>query len=161
MKQTETLRKEIYIECSPETLFSFFINPEKMVQWMGRQILLEPKIHGKYRIDIDGENIALGEYKEIVPNEKVVMTWGWEGSDVMPPGSSTVEFILQREDKGTRLYLNHYDIPVEKVDSNNRGWTHYLERIKLLGEGKHIGVDPWSVKHTIKVEENGHDMYNS
>jgi hypothetical protein len=31
---------------------------------LGRKILLEPKI-------------ALGEYKEIVPNEKVVMTWGY------------------------------------------------------------------------------------
>ncbi|WP_417899918.1 SRPBCC domain-containing protein [Bacillus haimaensis] len=143
---TETLRKEIFIECSPETLFSFFIHPEKMVRWMGRQILLEPKIGGKYRIDINGENIALGEYKEIIPNEKIVLTWGWEGSEIMPPGSSTVEFLLTPKQNGTLLMLNHYDIPSEKVTSNNNGWTHYMERIKLLAEGIDIGTDPWSVK---------------
>lgn len=142
---TETLRKEIFIECSPETLFSFFIHPEKMVRWMGRQILLEPKIGGKYRIDINGENIALGEYKEIIPNEKIVLTWGWEGSEIMPPGSSTVEFLLTSKQNGTLLQLNHYDIPCEKVTSNNNGWTHYMERIKLLAEGIDIGSDPWSI----------------
>ncbi|MGM7703227.1 SRPBCC family protein [Pseudalkalibacillus sp. Hm43] len=144
-KPTETLQKEIFIECKPETLFPFFVDPEKLIRWMGRQVLLEPKIGGKYRIDINGENIAIGEYIDIIPNEKVVMTWGWEGSEIMPPGSSTVEFLLIPEDSGTRLVLNHYDIPSEKVTSNHKGWTHYLERMKQLGEGNEIGQDPWSI----------------
>ena len=145
-QMTETLSKEIFIECSPETLFSFFIDPDKMNRWMGKQILLEPKIGGKYRININDENIALGEYKEIIQNKKVVMTWGWEGSEIMPPGSSSVEFTLTPMENGTLLQLNHYDIPIDKVTSNNNGWTHYMERIKLLGEGTEIGVDPWSIK---------------
>ena len=145
IQMTETLSKEIFIECSPETLFSFFIDPDKMNRWMGKQILLEPKIGGKYRININDENIALGEYKEIIQNKKVVMTWGWEGSEVMPPGSSTVEFILTPMENGSLLQLNHYDIPIDKVTSNNNGWTHYMERIKRLGEGIEIGVDPWSI----------------
>ncbi|MCF6139047.1 SRPBCC family protein [Pseudalkalibacillus berkeleyi] len=142
---TETLQKEIFIECRPETLFPFFIDPDKMIRWMGRQVLLEPKIGGKYRIDINGENIAIGEYKEIVENEKVVLTWGWEGSSIMPPGSSTVEFIMEPKDNGTLLILNHLEIPSEKLTSNNNGWTHYLQRIKQLGEGKDLGTDPWSI----------------
>ncbi|WP_082892747.1 SRPBCC family protein [Rossellomorea aquimaris] len=145
-QMTETLRKEIFIECSPETLFSYFIDPDKMIRWMGKQILLEPKIGGKYRININDENIALGQYKEIIQNKKVVMTWGWEGSEIMPPGSSSVEFILTPMENGTLLQLNHYDIPIDKVPSNNNGWTHYMERIKLLGEGIKIGIDPWSIK---------------
>ncbi|MDQ0483730.1 SRPBCC family protein [Guptibacillus hwajinpoensis] len=142
---TETLTKEIFIECSPETLFSFFTDPDKMVRWIGRQILLEPKIGGKYRIDINGENIALGEYKEIIPNEKVVMTWGWEGSEIMPPGTSTVEFLLKPKESGTLLVLHHYDLPKEKATSNNNGWTHYMDRMRLLAEGNDPGVDPWSI----------------
>lgn len=146
MKQpTENLRKEIFIECRPETLFPFFIDPEKMIRWMGRQVLLEPVLGGKYRISINEGNVAIGEYKEIVKNKKVVMTWGWEGSDIMPPGSSTVEFILEGKEKGTLLVLTHYDIPVEKVPSNKKGWTHYMERMKLLGEGHDLGADPWSI----------------
>lgn len=112
---------------------------------MGRHVLLEPRVGGKYRIDINGENIAVGEYKEIVVNEKIVMSWGWMGSEIMPPGSSTVEFILTPRENGTLLTLIHHDIPVEKLTSNNNGWTHYMERIKQLGEGIDLGPDPWSI----------------
>jgi uncharacterized protein YndB with AHSA1/START domain len=150
---TEPLRKEIFIECSPETLFSFFIDPDKMVRWIGRHILLEPKVSGKYRIDIDGDNIALGEYKEIINNEKIVMTWGWEGSAIMPPGSSSVEFLLKPRDKGTLLQLTHHDIPEEKSSSNNDGWTHYMDRLKRLSQGESIGEDPWS-KNNNKKEQS-------
>lgn len=48
----EKIVKEIFIECRPETLFSFFTDPDKMMRWMGRHVLLEPSIGGKYRIDI-------------------------------------------------------------------------------------------------------------
>lgn len=137
------LTKEIFIECSPKTLFSFFIHPDKMVRWIGQQVLLEPRIGGKYRIDINGENIALGEYKEITPYEKVVLTWGWEGLEIMPPGSSTVEFLLSPLDSGTLLTLNHFNIPIEKMTSNDQGWAHYMTRLQRLAEGQNIEPDPW------------------
>ena len=146
-ENNNVLTKEIFIECSQKTLFSFFIDPDKMVRWIGQHILLEPKIGGKYRIDIDGENIALGEYKEINPYEKVVLTWGWEGLDIMPPGSSTVEFLLTPQDKGTLLTLNHLNLPIEKITSNDQGWTHYMSRLQRLAQGEDIGVDPWSTRN--------------
>lgn len=144
--QSDKITKEIYIEASPETLFSFFTDPEKMVRWMGRHILLEPKIGGKYRIDVNGSDIAMGEYLEIIPNEKIVMTWGWEKSKNVPPGSSTVEFLLTPKDNGTFLVLTHYDLPVEEIASHQQGWTHYTTRLQILAEGNDPGVDPWSVK---------------
>jgi uncharacterized protein YndB with AHSA1/START domain len=142
----ESLTKRIFIECSPKTLFSFFTDPEKMVRWIGRNVLMDPTIGGKYRIDINGQDIAIGEFKEIVPYEKVVWTWGWNDSEIMPPGSSTVEFNLKPHDNGTILELNHYNLPAEKVNSNSNGWSHYMNRIQLLAEGTDPGVDPWSIK---------------
>jgi uncharacterized protein YndB with AHSA1/START domain len=142
--QNEFLKKEIFIECQPDTLFSFFTDPEKMVRWMGRQILLEPKIGGKYRIDVNGSDIAMGEYLELIPNEKIVMTWGWEKSKIVPPGSSKVEFKLTPQDNGTLLTLTHYDLPVEEIASHQQGWTHYMSRLQILSEGGDPGVDPWS-----------------
>jgi uncharacterized protein YndB with AHSA1/START domain len=144
--QDDIIQKEIYIECQPDTLFSFFIDPEKMVRWMGRHILLEPRIGGKYRIDVNGSDIAMGEYIEMIPNEKIVMTWGWEKSNIVPPGSSKVEFKLTPKDKGTLLTLTHFDLPVEEIASHLQGWTHYMGRIQLLAEGGDPGVDPWSEK---------------
>ncbi|MFY4777430.1 SRPBCC family protein [Metabacillus sp. RGM 3146] len=142
----ECLTKQIFIECSPQTLFSFFTDPEKMVRWIGRNVLLDPSVGGKYRIDINGLDIAIGEFKEIKPFEKVVWTWGWADSDIMPPGSSTVEFTLTPQNNGTLLVLHHYNLPTEKAKSNSNGWTHYMERLQMLAEGKDPGVDPWSIK---------------
>jgi uncharacterized protein YndB with AHSA1/START domain len=144
--QSDIIQKEIFIECQPDTLFSFFIDPKKMVRWMGRHILLEPRIGGKYRIDVNGSDIAMGEYLEIIQNEKIVMTWGWEKSTIVPPGSSKVEFKLTPKDKGTLLTLTHFDLPVEEIASHVQGWNHYMGRILLLAEGGDPGIDPWSEK---------------
>jgi len=145
LQQNNQITKEIYIECSPKTLFSFFIDPEKMMKWMGRHILLEPKIGGKYRIDINGQDIAIGEYKEITPFEKIIMSWGWNDSSIMPPGSTTLEFHLIPKNNGTLLKFIHSNIPEEKMPSNNKGWNHYMVRLKDFSEGKDIGIDPWSL----------------
>jgi len=142
--QNESIRKEIFINCRPETLFSFFTDPEKMVRWMGRHIMLEPRVGGKYRIDVNGHDIAKGEYLEIVPYEKIVMSWGWEKSEILPPGSSTLEFRLIPNDTGTLLVLTHYDLPKEKIQSHLEGWKHYMPRLQSIAEGENPGVDPWS-----------------
>ncbi|TLS50888.1 transcriptional regulator [Paenibacillus antri] len=139
----ETITKEIFIECRPETLFSFFTDPDKLARWMGRHVLLEPSIGGKYRIDINGSDVAMGEYKELVPNEKIVMTWGWEKSKLVPPGSSTVEFRLTPKEGGTLLQLTH-TLPEAEIASHVQGWTHYMSRLRSLAEGQDPGVDPWS-----------------
>lgn len=144
ISSSETITKEIYIECRPETLFSFFTDPDKLVQWMGRHVLLEPRIGGKYRIDVNGSDIALGEYKEIVPHERIVMTWGWEKSKLVPPGSSTLTFQLTPRDKGTLLHLIHSDLPATEMASHTQGWTHYMARLAVLAQGQDPGVDPWS-----------------
>jgi len=113
----ETITKEIFIECRPATMFSFFTDPDKLVRWMGRHVLLEPSIGGKYRIDINGNDVAMGEYKELVPNEKIVMTWGWDKSKLLP---------------------------ASEIASHQAGWTHYMSRLLTLAEGQDPGIDPWS-----------------
>jgi uncharacterized protein YndB with AHSA1/START domain len=144
ISSSDVITKEIFIECRPETLFSFFTDPDKLVRWMGRHVLLEPIIGGKYRIDVNGSDIAMGEYKEIIPHEKIVMTWGWEKSKTVPPGSSTVEFRLIPQDKGTLLFMTHYDLPESEVASHIQGWSHYMPRLQSIAQGREPGVDPWS-----------------
>lgn len=130
----DTITKEMYIECRPETLFSFFTDAERLVRWMGRHVLLEPNIGGKFRIDINGSDIAMGELREIIPYEKVVMSWGWEKSKLVPPGSSTVTFMLTPQESGTLLTLIHAGLPASEIESHVKGWTHYMPRIRAAGE---------------------------
>lgn len=135
----------IRIEAKPETVFDFFIDPDKMIQWMGRKAELEPRPGGRFRCDINGENIAGGEYVELDPPRKAVFTWGWEGEDsVTPPGSSTVEILLEPDGDGTRMRLVHRDLPnAESAERHGHGWNHYTARLAAAAAGRDPGPDPW------------------
>jgi uncharacterized protein YndB with AHSA1/START domain len=135
----------IHIEAKPETVFDFFTDPDKMIQWMGRKAELEPHAGGRFRCDINGESIAAGEYVELDPPRKAVFTWGWEGEDsVTSPGSSTVEILLEPDGDGTQMRLIHRDLPgAESAERHGHGWTHYAERLAVAASGGDPGPDLW------------------
>ena len=63
-----------------------------MLRWKGVSADLDPRPGGVYRVDMNGRDVAKGEYLEVVPHSRVVFTWGWEGEEsAVPPGSTTVE----------------------------------------------------------------------
>src|SRR5687767_14410441 len=91
VSDADAIVREIKIEASPETLYSFLTDPEKMTRWMGIEAWSEPRPGGTYRVRIAPAWYASGEYVEVVPNERIVYTWGWEQESAgLPPGSTTV-----------------------------------------------------------------------
>jgi uncharacterized protein YndB with AHSA1/START domain len=97
-----------------------------------------------YRVDVTGEHVARGEYLELDPPHRVVFTWGWEGGDAVPPGSSTVEITLTEQAGGTLVRLEHRDLPEAERASHGHGWDHYLERLVVAAAGGDTGPDPWA-----------------
>ena len=50
---------------------------------------------GAYRVLVGGEHPSVGEFVEVVPDEKVVFTFGWDEPDhPIPSGSTRVEITL-------------------------------------------------------------------
>lgn len=140
---TDLVVQEIVIAASPETIFEFFTDPEKMTRWKGRTADLDPRPGGIYKVDMSGTNVALGEFVELVPHERIVFTWGWEGQGEVPPGSSTVEVTLTPEEGKTRVRLVHRDLPQETREQHDAGWDHFLPRLVSIAEGNDPGPDPW------------------
>ena len=70
------VEREIRIAARPETVFEFFVDPQKICQWKGRKAELDPRPGGIYRVEINDEAIARGEYVEIDSPSRVVFTWG-------------------------------------------------------------------------------------
>jgi uncharacterized protein YndB with AHSA1/START domain len=85
---------------------------------------------------------ARGRFLELVPDVRVVFTWGWEGSAALPPGSTTVEIELVPDGDGTLVRLTHRDLPADERAVHEAGWAHYLPRLALAAEGGDPGVDP-------------------
>ena len=102
------LVREIMIDATPETIWPFLTDPDKHVQWQGTVAEIDPRPGGVHRVLVAGQFQAAGEYVEVVPNEKVVFTFGWdqEGHPI-PAGSTTVEITLQPEGDKTRVRLVH------------------------------------------------------
>jgi uncharacterized protein YndB with AHSA1/START domain len=141
----EVLVQEIAIEAPPESVFAYFVDPEKMTRWMGSQAELDARPGGAYRIVIGTRHVAVGSYVEVEPPNRVVMTWGWEGTEyTVGPGESTVVVTLEPEGAGTRVRLEHRDLPSEEARvAHGHGWEHYLERLAVAGAGGDAGTDPW------------------
>jgi uncharacterized protein YndB with AHSA1/START domain len=122
---------EVRIAASPETVFEFLIDPDKMVQWMGRSAILEPRPGGTFRCDMNGRDIARGEFVVVEPPRRAVFTWGWEsGGAPIEPGASTVEVLLEAEAGGTHLRLIHTDLPdAETARKHRAGWQRFIPQL--------------------------------
>jgi uncharacterized protein YndB with AHSA1/START domain len=139
--QTQSIEREVRVEASPETVFEFFTDPEKMSRWKGHGATLDPRPGGVYRIDI-GSHVALGEYVEVDPPRRVVFTWGWEGGQPIPAGSSTIEVTLTPDGDATIVRLVHRDLPAEAVEPHSHGWDQYMPRLAIAAAGGDAGPDP-------------------
>jgi uncharacterized protein YndB with AHSA1/START domain/DNA-binding transcriptional ArsR family regulator len=137
---------EVRIDPRPETVFEFFTDPEKMVQWMGRSHELDPRPGGVFRCDINGRDVASGAYVELDPPRRVAFTWGWEAEEtVTKPGTSTVEVTLEPDAGGTRVRLVHRGLRTEESRAAHaHGWDHYTRRLALAAAGDDAGPDPWA-----------------
>ena len=142
--QSDVLELEMRVAASPETVFGFLNSGEGMARWFGSQVELDPQPRGAIRVRVNEGHVARGEIVEIVPNERIVFTFGWEGEgQAVPPGASTVEIALVRDGDGTIVRLKHSGLTAEQATSHKEGWQHYLPRLVELAEGRDPGADPW------------------
>jgi uncharacterized protein YndB with AHSA1/START domain len=81
-----------------------------------------------FAVDIEGASVR-GRYKELDPPGRVVFSWGFAGSDELPPGASTVEVMLTREAGGTRVDITHTGLPDRERAQHARGWRRFLDRL--------------------------------
>jgi uncharacterized protein YndB with AHSA1/START domain len=128
---------DVRIDASPETVFDFFTDPAKAVRWMGSRATLDPRPGGVYRVEMDEQWIAIGEYVEVDPPRRVVFTWGWKDDlEGMAPGSSTVEVDLVPDGDATVVHLVHRDFPSPEAAENHRGgWNKFLPRLAIVAAG--------------------------
>jgi uncharacterized protein YndB with AHSA1/START domain len=133
-QQGDVLERELHIAARPEIVFAFFIDPAKMMCWMGKDATLDPRPGGICRIDIHGY-ITRGEYLEVAPHSRVVFTWGWEDEGSTPrPGESTVEISLTPDGAGTILRLRHLGLNAEERAKHGLGWDQFLPALVAAAE---------------------------
>lgn len=136
MAKLETIVDQtVRIAAPPEVVFEYFVDPQKLVSWIGSRADLEASPGGRFWVDMNGTDVAAGQYLEVEPPTRVVFTWGWErGGQPLAPGSSTVEITLTPDGAHTVVRLIHRDLPKPFVEGHGAGWTEHLATLVALAE---------------------------
>jgi uncharacterized protein YndB with AHSA1/START domain len=143
MTEPQVVRREVQIAAPPATVFAFLTDPDKILRWMGTEATVKPHPGGLYLVNVSGKDIARGQFTEVIPVHRLAYSFGWEGREKTPPGSSLIEIDLIDEGGGTLLRMIHSGLPdVEACASHEKGWTHYLERLAVAAAGGDPGPDP-------------------
>lgn len=134
---TEPIVREIVIAASPETVFEFFVDADKLTRWLATESTLDPRPGGACIQLHEGDDRhgrgpfhMHGEFLEVDPPTHVVFSWGFIEPEIgIAPGSSIVEVTLQRMPSGTRVQLVHRDLPAAEAESHSDGWGAMLDRL--------------------------------
>jgi uncharacterized protein YndB with AHSA1/START domain len=130
----------VHIDAPPERVWEYFTKPDALLQWMGEYALLEPEAGGQFTVNIQGAPVR-GRFLRLDPPRRLLISWGYAGSDRLPPGASTVEIRLTPDGTGTRVDLEHRHLPSAEEPGHAIGWVHYLARLTAAAIGD-AGPDP-------------------
>jgi uncharacterized protein YndB with AHSA1/START domain len=116
----------------PDVVFDEWLDPVGMAEWMcprpsrPTQIDLDPRVGGRFLIEIDDEGFELsvtGEYLELDRPHRIRFTWDcsvWEPSDT----TSVVTVTLEPDGDGcTLMTIHHVQLPPKVVDGHRHGWA--------------------------------------
>src|ERR1700758_1002137 len=111
-----------------EEVFRHLTDPAAMIRWMGQHATLKPVPGGTFEVDINGVPVR-GQYLEVDPPRRILVSWGVGGNAGMPPGATEVEFPLTPIPAGTRLRLTHRGLSADQQEIHVAGWQHFLARL--------------------------------
>ena len=123
----------------PAKVFTYFTDAGKWMAWQGTDATIELAEGGVWRVNVTGDGWASGQVIEVVENERIVFTWGWEQGPPVPPGSTTVAIELVPDGDGTLIRLVHSALPPDQIEIHRGGWEHYVERLAAVAEGRDPG----------------------
>ncbi len=131
------------IAARPDIVFEALTEASGIASWWGPEdgpvLLVETDVRpgGRYRVrfrKLDGsEHESCGEYLEISPPYRLVMSWRWiEGGHADEAGeTSQIEMDLRAVDDSTELTFTHARLQSDASgDGHSEGWNGSLDKLE-------------------------------
>lgn len=141
--------RTVFIRARRSTVFRYFTDSERFAAWWGAGSAIDPKPGGTVHIRYPNGVTAGGEVIEIVQDERLVFTYGYDDSaKPIARGASRVSITLTDERGGTLVRLVHDVDTAAARDSHVPGWRHQLSLFAnvVAKEGEAAGaalIDRW------------------
>ncbi len=134
MPHADVVELRMEIAASAATIFRFLSDPERFQQWMGVSGALPATAGDPYALDFPSGAVVRGHLVEIVPDRRVVFSWGYDDrKHGIGPGDTTVTIELSPADGGTLVTLRHTGRGLDASRREHRaGWKHYLSSLSNL-----------------------------
>lgn len=139
--ETFSLELKRVIKAPRARVYQAWADPAQLRAWFGPKevhtdrVTADPRAGGKLQWDLttsEGEKMTMcGEFRELVPDRRIVFTWQWQDDEVWEGHISTVTIELADAEGGTELTFRHEQIPTEQSRDNHRGgWTSLLDKLE-------------------------------
>ena len=141
---TNTVRLHRVIAAKPEKVYRAFLESDAVASWLPPYGFLctvhelEPVVGGKHRMSFrnftTGNSHSFGgEYKELVPGERLVYTDRFDDADL--PGEMKVTVELKAVSVGTEMSVVQDGVPeVIPLEACYLGWQDSLRKLAKLVE---------------------------
>jgi uncharacterized protein (TIGR03086 family) len=135
----------VHLPVGPDEAFVLVTDPERLRRWTAVAATIDLRAGGAWRWTVTPGHVAGGRVHEVEPGRRLVLGWGWEGDDTLPPDASTVTITIDPTETGSSVTLSHEGLPTPAlVAGHAEGWQHYLSRLELLAVKGDAGLDEWA-----------------
>ncbi len=141
-----TIEKSVLVPLTADQTFALVTEPERLRRWQAISAHVDLRAGGDFRWTVAPGASAGGTVVEVEPGRRVVYTWGWEGDEAQPPGTSTVTVTLEPAEGGTTVRLVHEGLTPEQEAQHHEGWDHFMERLVVAGRAGDAGLEPWAIR---------------
>lgn len=154
-KETSTVTLHRVFKTTPEKIYKAFLDPAAMCKWLppngftGTVQHSDVRVGGSYKMSFTNfgtgqEQGFGGEYKELVPNEKIVNTDKFDSADL--PGEMKNTITFKKTPFGTEVNIVQEGIPAAiPAEACYLGWQESLNLLALLVEAD-IPDEPFDEK---------------
>jgi uncharacterized protein (TIGR03086 family) len=140
----DVYRTSVELPVSPDEAFVLVTDPERLRRWTAVAATVDLRAGGAWSWTVTPGHVASGQVREVEPGHRLVLGWGWDGDDTLPPDASTVTVVIEPAGNGSRITLTHEGLAGAQLEGHAEGWKHYLERLERLAVKGDAGPDEWA-----------------
>ncbi|HET7675037.1 MAG TPA: SRPBCC family protein [Gammaproteobacteria bacterium] len=141
-----TIRLHRVLRAKPERVYKAFLDPDAMAKWLppngftGKVHHMDARAGGAYKMSFTnfstGQSHSFGgEYRELVPNERLVYTDQFDDPNM--PGTMVTMVVLKAVSCGTEINITQEGVPdVIPAEACYLGWQESLTLLAKLVEAE-------------------------